>query len=402
MMSAMGALLLVLAQSQPAASPPPTLTLEDAFARADAANLELHAARLRRSISLAETGVAREFPNPEARVELEKETPRKAYGLAVPIELGGKRGRRISVSEAALRTTDAEFATTALETRVAVRRAYFGQLLADQRVGVLDEIASLANRARDAARQRFEAGSAPRLEVLQAQLAASQAETEASVGRADADAARYRLNVLLGLPAEAHPALTTPLDAGPTPTAADALLRAEQGNADLAVLRRRVDEARARIALAHALRAPDLTPEATLTRDAAPEFDTGWRAAVAMTIPVFTTHMAGVRVEEATLAQAEAERAAAEARVSAEVTAAATSAGARHAQLARYRDDILPQAVEVERMAQDSYTLGQTGIAALLQALQATRDARLRMLQAATDFQESLATLERAMGAPLR
>jgi outer membrane protein TolC len=266
---------------------------------------------------------------------------------------------------------------------------------------VLAEIVSLAARAREAARQRFEAGSAPRLEFVQAELAASQAENDATVARADAAGARSALNVLLGLPLDAQSALTTPLDAGPSLTATDALGRADRQNVEILVLQRRVDEARARIALAHALRAPDLTPEASITRDAEPEFTTGWRAAVAMTIPLFSTHIADVRVEEATLAQAEAEQAAAHARISAEVTSAVVSADARRQQLARYRDEIMPQALEVERMAQDSYTLGQTGIAALLQALQATRDARIRMLQAATDFQESLAMLEIAMGVPL-
>lgn len=401
MFRAFCALALLLAQAPPLPAPPATLTLSDAFARAEAANLSLRAARLRRSISAAETGVAREIPNPEARVEFERETPKQAYGLALPIELGGKRQRRILVSEAVLRTSEAEIATTVLETRVAVRRAYFGRQLADERLAVLDEIVSLAARARDAARQRFEAGSAPRLELVQAQLATSQAENDATVARADAAAARAELNILLALPADAQPSLTTPLETAPLVTAAEAVSRAEHDNAELSVLQRRIEEARARIDLAHALRAPDLTPEAAITRDAQPEFDTGWRAAVAVTVPLFTTHLAAVHVEEAALAQVEAEHAAARARITAEVSAAATSANARREQLARYRDEILPQALEVERMAQDSYSLGQTGIAALLQALQATRDARLRMLQAGTDFEESLATLERTMGAPL-
>ena len=51
-------------------------------------------------------------------------------------------------------------------------------------------------------------------------------------------------------------------------------------------------------------------------------------------------------------------------------------------------------------MAEDSYRLGQTGIAALLQALQASRDMRLRSLQTASDFQNALSELERAIGAP--
>ena len=57
-------------------------------------------------------------------------------------------------------------------------------------------------------------------------------------------------------------------------------------------------------------------------------------------------------------------------------------AEAQRAEVTRYRDEILPQAVQVETMADDAYRLGQTGIAAYLQALQATRDVRLRSLQA--------------------
>jgi outer membrane protein TolC len=50
-------------------------------------------------------------------------------------------------------------------------------------------------------------------------------------------------------------------------------------------------------------------------------------------------------------------------------------------------------------MAEDSYKLGQTAIAAYLQALQASRDVRLRSIQAAADLQSALADLERAIGA---
>jgi cobalt-zinc-cadmium efflux system outer membrane protein len=191
----------------------------------------------------------------------------------------------------------------------------------------------------------------------------------------------------------------TALEAGPSVDAAAAVARARTASAELAAIDRRLDEQRARVALAQALRAPDVTPEATLTRRAAPEFDVGWRAGVAVTVPVFTTHRAGVRVEEATLAQLTTEREAALARIAGGVASAAAMAEAQRQQYLRYRDEILPQALEVERMAEDSYKLGQTGIAAYLQALQASRDVRLRSIQAAADLQSSLADLERAIGA---
>jgi len=187
---------------------------------------------------------------------------------------------------------------------------------------------------------------------------------------------------------------------GPVITAT-VLTLARSGSAELALIDRRIDEQRARLELARALRVPDVVPTATLTHGAEPEFTYGWRAGVAVTLPLFTTHKAGVTVEEATLAQLGEQRRAALMRIDGEVTAASATAEAQRVAYLRYRDVILPQAQQVEQLAQDSYQLGQTGIAALLQALQASRDVRLRSLDAVAQFHTALADLERAVGAPL-
>ena len=195
--------------------------------------------------------------------------------------------------------------------------------------------------------------------------------------------------------------LATPIDAGITAAVAQAVGRADAASAEIAVFDRLLAEQRARIALAAAMRVPDVTPEATITRGAEPEFTTGWRAGVGIAIPVFTRHRATVRLEEATLAALTAEREAALARIAGDVAAAGAIATAAGQQYLRYQSTIVPQAIEIERLAEDSYRLGRTGIAAYLQALQSSRDVRLRMLQAASDFQSALADLERATGAPL-
>jgi outer membrane protein TolC len=83
------------------------------------------------------------------------------------------------------------------------------------------------------------------------------------------------------------------------------------------------------------------------------------------------------------------------------VFAAAANAEVQRLALLRYRDEILPRAAEVEAMAEDSYRSGQTGLTALLQSLQSVHDLRLQAVQAGTDYQNALADLERAIGAPL-
>jgi cobalt-zinc-cadmium efflux system outer membrane protein len=395
------ALLSVTATAAGQTVPTAPLTLGGAIERALEANPGIAAARLRGDITLAQLRVARERLNPEARVEIERETPTEAYSLAVPWEAGGKRERRIAVAEAAIRTGEAEVAQTIAEVRFSVRRAYFGRLVAEARLSLLEEMQMLAMRARDVAQQRFETGDAPRLEVMQAQLAVAQAENEATAARGTVTAARAELNALLGLPLGGSIPLAESLDAGEVAVASVVIARAEAANTELGVINRRLEEQRARLALARSLQVPDVTPEFTVTRGNDPEFNTGWRAAVAVTLPLFASHRAGVLVEEATLTQLMRQREATLARITGEVTAASAIADAQRVQYGRYRDEILPQALEVERLAEESYRLGQTGIVALLQALQASRDARLRSLQAAESFQTALAELERSVGAPV-
>lgn len=377
----------------------PSLSLGDAVDRAMAANPAIAAARLTTAINQAGLAVAGERPNPELTVELQKETPKQAFGTAVPLELGGKRSKRIAVSQATIGAGEAQIAATIVEVRNDVRRAYFDVLVAEGRLRVLRELRDLSGRVRATAQARFESGDAPRLEVLQAGLALAASENDAAAAEGALTAARTRLNALLGQPLDTTQTLSTSLDAGGPVLLDVALNLARTRNAELAVLDRRLDEQRAKIALARALRAPDLIPTVSLTRDAQPEFTYGWRAGLAVTLPVFATHKAGVLVEQTTLDQLLAQRQAAVTRITGEVTAAAATAEAQRLASVRYRDVILPQAEQVEQLAQDSYQLGETGISALLQALQASRDIRLRALEAMAQLQMALADLERATGA---
>jgi cobalt-zinc-cadmium efflux system outer membrane protein len=377
------------------------LTLQAAIDRALGANPAIAAARLRHAIDVAGLAVARERLNPEGTVEIEKEAPKQAFGFAIPLELGGKRAKRIALGEATIRAGDTELVVTIAEIRNGVRRAYYEVVVADARLTLLHELRDLSARARDAAQARFETGDAPRLEVLQASLALAGADNEATAAEGAVLAARARLNAVLGQPLDTVQPLTTTIDAATPVVIGTALTLARSGSAELAVLDRRIDEQRARLALARALRVPDVVSTATLTHDAEPEFTYGWRAGVAVTLPMFTSHKAGVVVEQATLDHLTAERDATLHRIDGEVTAAAAGAESQRLAYVRYRDVILPQAQQVEQLAQDSYQLGQTGIAALLQALQASRDVRLRSLEAVSQFEAALADLERAIGAPL-
>ena len=199
--------LLVAAPAVAQTTAASSLSLQAAMERALAANPTLAAARLSREINVAGLAVARERLNPEAIVEIERETPKQAFGFVMPLELGGKRAKRIAVSEAAIRTGEAELSATIAQVRNDVRRAYFDVAVADTRAAIMRELRDLSRRVRDSAQARFESGESPRLEVLQADLAVAAAENEATAAEAVVVAATSKLNApssRLGRPQAKH------------------------------------------------------------------------------------------------------------------------------------------------------------------------------------------------------
>ena len=396
-----GALLIVAAlgpdqAGQPASTP---FTLQSALATAEEHNRTLLAARLGRAADLAGIDVAKERPNPEASFEAGRDTPHEAFSVGVPLEFGGKRARRIDVANATLARTTAEIAVQILDVRREVRLAYFELVAASTRLQVTTDLHGFAERTRDAARDRFQAGAAPRLEALQSELALATVDNEQEAARGRLEAARVDLNTLMGRSPDAPADPADGFEVGSLPADLAASIAASP---DIAAIDRQIDEAVAREQLARAMRTPDSTVSGGVLFDSQPDFTYGWKAGLAITIPVFTRHDAGVRVETARVVQLRAQREARVAELTGQATADAARARAARQRYLRYRDEIVPQLSTLESMAEDSYRSGQTGLAAFLQAMGSAREVRLLATDAGLEYQSALADLERAIGGPIR
>jgi len=395
-----GCVLVLCGASVRAQTPAPGgLTLAGAIERALSANRTIAAARLQRPVDVAGIGVAQERLNPEISYEASKETPRQAISGVLPIELGGKRQRRIEVAQATVAVTEADVARVIAEVRNDVRRSYFDAVAATLRVSIAEDVRALAARARDAAQARVSAGDVPQSDLTQAELALANAENDVTAARGEADATRAELNALLGQAPETSLQLADDLTAGVVPTLQDAIAQSTQANAEVAVIDRQIAQQTAKLNLAKALQTPDVSAGSAFTYDAEPEFRYGWRLSFGATLPIFTRHRAGVLVEEAELARLKAEREAVLSRIGGSIAAALLRAASAREQVARYQSDILPRALDAERQAQAAYAGGQIGSPALVQALQIARETRARGLQASIDYQHALADLERAIGA---
>ena len=378
------------------------LTLSAALSMATASNPHLVAARLKRPVDEAGVGVASERPNPEFSYELGRDFPRHAFTLIFPFELGGKRARRVDLARATVASGEAAIAQDVFNLQNDVRRAYFELAAAEARSVAATDLRGLALRARDAAQTRLNLGDAPRLELLQAELTLATADNDLTTATAVAAASRANLNTLLGRAADTPVTTADSLTTRGLPTMEMALMRANQASVDLAALDSAIAEQGARRALAKAMTMPDFSAGGGFVSAVPDEFSVGWKASASITVPLFTRHQAGVVVEDAELARLRAERVAVSADIAGHVAEARARAAAAEAQLDRYERDILPRALEVEKMAEDSYRSGQSNLAALLQSLQSSRELRFRALDAGLDYQLALADVERAIGAVIK
>ena len=387
-------------QAAPAGAP---LTLSEAEARALTSNPTIVAARLQHPVDEAGVAVARERPNPDLSFVNTRQTPVNTVSLSVPFELGGKRSRRIELAQATLASGDAVLAQTIAGVQNDVRRAYYQLLAAEASVNLAQDAQTIAQRARDAAQARFSAGEVPQSDVYQADLDLASAEDDTADARGEALAARAELNTLLGQPASAPLTLADDLAApGPIPTLPQALEQASRINTELAVLDKQIAQQAAQVNVARSQRVPDFNAGGGLSWDAAPDFSVGWSVTFDMTLPIFTSHRAGVQVETAELARLHAARNARALAIAGDVEAAYARLSSARARMQQFQTRSLPLSTQVEQMAQRAYASGEKGLTDLLQALQQVRDIRQKALQSNLDFQLALADLEQAIGAPIR
>jgi cobalt-zinc-cadmium efflux system outer membrane protein len=388
--------------AQTPAPAPGALTLDAALALAMSGNLTIAAARLRRPVDVAGIGVADERPNPEFTVESTRETPRQAFSALFPIELGGKRQARVGLATAAVTTGEAETDRIIALVRSDVRRAYFEVVAAERRVTAATESRDVARRVHDTAQTSFGLGEKAQIDVYLTDVDLAVTENDVTGAQSELTATHAELNTLLGRAPGAPLQLADELVATPLPPLEALVARASADNADLRVLDRGIAEQNARLGLARALRAPDVSVGGGVTFNAQPDFSLGYRAAFTMTVPLFTHHDAGVAVENAELTRLGGERAALIAGITGAVAAARARAEGAREQLARFQSDILPGAARVAQMQEAAYRAGQTNVNVLLEALKSAADLRAKAIEAGLDYQRALADLERALGVSIK
>ncbi|HEV8346974.1 MAG TPA: TolC family protein [Vicinamibacterales bacterium] len=398
--------LAVVAGAVVSAQPPipaGPLTYDQALALASSRNLNVEAARRARLIREAAIRTARQIPNPDVSFEATQDVPHQGLSVDIPVELGGKRSRRIDLAKEELTLAEVDVQAELRAVRRELRQAFYGLIAADERVRLADSLLDIARGVRDAAQARFDTGAAPRLEVLQADLGVTRAETDLELARSIRVSSQATLDAVLNLPPRQALAVAGTLyEHAPVIAYEQALAIATASNVDLVLLDRQIAVEARRLDLLRAERTPTPVFSAGALFNAPGEFDVASRFAVSVGVPIFSRNQGEIAGSIATGAQLRTRREATLRIVENQVYGTIARVEAARRQVEAYDQRLVPTATDLQTLAEESYRAGRTSVLGLLDAQRSLRDLRREGLQAALDLQIALADLEEVLGRPIQ
>jgi cobalt-zinc-cadmium efflux system outer membrane protein len=403
-MRQLGAVVLgavVVSTPAPAGAQEAPLTFQSALDLAIANNLDLAAARRGRAVREAEVKTAGQHPNPDLVFESTKDTPHQMLSLDIPFE-PWKRSRRIDLAREELKLSDVDDTAAMQALRRSVRLAFYGLLAADEGAALAQSMVDVATRVREVAQARFEEGAAPRLDVMAAELGLARTKADLELVRSARLAAQAELNGLLNRPPSRPLAVVGDLAEGaPLPPVEQVTARAAAGNAELLAAEREVAIEDRRLGLLKAERFPTPVFSAGAVFNAPGEFDVGYRAGLSLAVPLFDRNQGQIAASLALADQARTRRDALRRSVEARAFATHARALAQRAQVAAYRETLVPTATTIESLAEEGYRLGRSPVLAILEAQRALRDAKSEYLSSLLSLQSALADLEDVLGGPI-
>lgn len=405
------AALLALPLSGQAPSPAALrLSRRQAIAEALARNPGLLASKAQVEQARAGVVTATAFPDPTLAVDVAGQSkplnPNSnnsndiGFGLTFPFP--GKTKLRGEVAKATLKA--AEFTLTQLQQMVASQtaQAYDAILVALRHAEDLKQGKELALDFLAKTKARFLAGTVPKVDVVKAQVDVSQADNDLIANERMLLTAQASLNRLLGRSGGAPVEATDSLEVPATIAELEALEKlAQSSRPELQSLEIQRQGASAATRLARQFWAPDLN--LTFSRNAADGSPTTYTTGIGIGFPIFfRQHLQG---EVASAVHREEELAANVSdivvQISLDVRTAYANASTALRQAIFLRDELLPEAREVYRVASVSYGLGGASALELLDAKRTLLDAEKQYADALAAANDAQAALELAVGAPL-
>ena len=291
------------------------------------------------------------------------------------------------------------------EVLAMVRQSFYRLLRSYDQIRIHHDQVALSEKVIDATRIQYIAGRALQKDVLQAGVAYSKLAEHLIMFEREADSARAELNTLMGrAPGE-------PLEVAgeygiieTLPSQDELQSIAFRNRPELLALEAMQKQSTHKVQLAGKGLNPDyslsagymLMPSGSMNRN-------GWLAEFSMTLPWLnrSKHDSEVQQAQEESAALQAEYAKQRATILKEIRDAIIRAEAARKIVNLYRDTLKPDLENVSRSATVAYQTSQASLLDVIETQSGSIEAEYALFDALTEYEQSIANLERAIGAPL-
>jgi len=316
-----------------------------------------------------------------------------------------KRALRSHMATDAISVAKAELEARQREISAAVREAFYDLLRTGDELRVHDEQVGIARQAFEAARIKYSVGKVPQQDVLKAQVALTKLIEHLVMLEQDADLSRAMLNTLLGRSPD------TPLEItgqhvvpAQTPTLADLKQLAVQNRPELIGSAANIKQAEDGVALARKQYTPDFSANVGyMLSPSGSQFRNNYMIEGSMTLPWLNRrkHESEISEAKAAVAEREAESDAMRSIVFQQIQEALVRANSAKRLVDLYQNSLRPQSEATLRSTVIAYENDRTDILNLLDSQNTTLDVDYAYFRALADFEQRMAELELAVGAPV-
>ncbi len=383
--------------------------LSDYLAEAALNNSGLEAAFNRWQAELEEVPQVQTLPNPRIsytyyvqEVETRVGPQRQKFGLAQTVPWFGKRALRSEAASEAAAAARQAFEQAKLELFYRVQSAYFEYYILGRSIDLTRQHLILLRQIEQVARTRFQAGSAPQIDLIQAQVELGKLEDRFQTLEALRGPVAAKLNAALNSPMDVERPLPARIAPRPVSFSDEQIMqRLQTNNPSLKQLDAQIRKEQAAEKLAHRNRYPDVTfgvdyIQTDPARMSTP--DSGKDAVMAMVsiqLPIWFGELKAAEKEAAYRRTAtESERTNRENLLDSSLQLTLYHFHDAGRKIDLYRDTLIPQAEQAMKVALQGFRDGGVSFISLIDAERRLLEFQLAADQALADRETRLAEME--------
>jgi outer membrane protein TolC len=389
-----------------APTPPGDPLLRALLAEALERNPDLQAARESLAAARARPDQARPLPDPVVSVEYtndgwspslgEREMTTLGFLLSQDLPYPGKRGLVAEILSRQAGEAAAAVDRVRLGVEAAVKRTYYGLLLARDLQALLTEQEEVWSEIEGVARARYAVGEGVQQDVLRAQVEMTRLGEVRSELQAEDEVRIAELNALLDRPLEAPLSTTARLSLQPETRDLAALLQGlEAASPELRAAELAIERGGLSVSLARKESKPDFTLQAGYMNRGG--LEAMWQAGLGVSLPLSSRkRQAGVAEAEAGLRAGERRRASLRLQLRARTRQRLSQLRATERIAELYGSGIIPQAQMSVESAIANYQAGKLPFVSVLEALTRLYGDRTTYLRLLARHEAARAALEEA------